>query len=223
MWEPGCWNKTTYWDRERDGAEFAGHSQKQRGPAGRAEAASLRVEGRVCRRPALLTSPRSSLWHCHPRGPAGPFPSHRPGGQRKALSPLAGYAVKEVAEAVPVAGSGPRAPRCSRGLAQGVFPVGCCPCSRACHFSPVSASAAGPLPRVAGSPSPPASASRPAAPTCAAPRPRPRRVPGAARLSGQRGWPGLTLPTGNQRSAFKPAPERESCYWGFFAGTGLFR
>ena len=76
-----------------------------------------------------------------------PLPQSR--GQRKAPSPLAGYAVKEAAEAVAVARSRPRAPRRSLGPAQPLFPVGCCPCSQACHFS-----SAGPLPRVAGSPSP---------------------------------------------------------------------
>lgn len=37
-------------------------------------------------------------------------------------------------------------------------------------------------------------------------RPRHRRVPGAVRLSGQRDGPRLTLPGGNQRSAFEARP-----------------
>lgn len=191
--------------------ERPAHPQKQRGPAGGAGRASLRRQGGLCGRPAPLASAPPAFGTATHRGPPGPSP---PAGQGPTRSPPAGRAAKGAASAASAARrSRPRAPRRSRGPAQRLFPVGCCPCSQACGFSPVAPCAAGPPPRLAGSPSPPA------APTCPAPLPRPHRVPGAARLTGRRGGPGLTFPTGNRRSAFRTRPREGELLLGVPGGT----
>lgn len=121
-------------------------------PAGPGRSRSAVRAGFAAARPPLASAPPAFGTAAH-RGPPGPSP---PAGQGTTRSPPAGRAAKEAAEAASAARSRPRAPRRRRGPAQRLFPVGCCPCSQACGFSPVAPCAAGPLPRLAGSPSPPA-------------------------------------------------------------------
>lgn len=101
------------------------------------------------------------------------------GGHREEAEPGAGDRVKGAAEAGTARGLLPKS-RPPRGLAPP--PLGL--------LAPLAPSRVPPLP----------------APPPVPARPRHRRVPGAVRLSGQRDGPRLTLPGGNQRSAFEARP-----------------